>query len=107
MIGQGGLLLAGGGGNHRDGVGDAAVLAVLGDVIEEGGELVEILLFDRVEFVVVAFGALHGEAEPSGAEGANAVGDVLEAVFLVDDTALGIDDVIAGEAGGDERVEPR
>ena len=107
MIGQGGLLLAGRRGNHRDGVGDAAVLAVLGDVIEEGGELVEILLFDRVEFVIVAFGALHGETEPGGAEGANAVGDVLEAVFLIDDTALGIDDVVAGEAGGDQRVESR
>jgi hypothetical protein len=57
-------------------------------VVEKSEQLVVIALGNRIKFMVVAFRALHGEAEPRGAEGADAVGDVFDAVFFVDDAAL-------------------
>ena len=102
-----GLLFGGGGAHQRDGVADAAVFADFGDVVEEGEELVVVALRDRVELVVVAAGAFDREAEPGRADGADAVGDVFDAVLLVDDAAFGVDDVVAAEAGGDALIERR
>ena len=61
---------------HGAGVALGAVEAVLGHVVEEGVELVILLLRDRVELVVVALGAADGQAEPDGAGGVDAVDDV-------------------------------
>ena len=55
--------------------------------------------------MVVTAGTLHGQPEPCHAERAHTVGHVLDAVFLLDDAALGVDDVIAIEARRDELVD--
>jgi hypothetical protein len=77
------------------------------DVVEEGEELIEFLLADGVVFVVVAAGAAEGEAHPGGASGVDAVDDVFDAPFLVDDAAFAVDAVVAMEAGGDDLIEAR
>ena len=51
--------------------------------------------------MVVTTGARHGQAEPDGRGGFEPVGDVLDAVFLVDDAGFAGDHVIPIEAGGD------
>ena len=87
---------------HASGaVGDDAV----GDVIEEGGELIEVSLGDRVIFVIVAAGALDGECEEDGGGGVDAVGDVFGVIFGFDDATFSGEDVIAIEAGGDFLAE--
>jgi len=80
LVGEGDLL---GGGRCRDhwhGVGDAAILAELGHIVEEGEEAEVVALRDRVELVIVAAGALEGQTQPGGAERADPVGDVFDAV---------------------------
>ena len=99
-----------GGARHqqdRRRVGDVAVHHLLRRVAEEGAERVEVLLRDRVELVIVASGAAHGQAEPDGAHGLGAILGVDFGVFLVDDAAFVGGDVAALEAGGDELIERR
>ena len=87
---------------HASGaVGDDAV----GDVIEEGGKLIEVSLGDRVIFVIVAAGALDGECEKDGGCGVNAVGDVFGVVFSFNDATFCGEDVIAVKAGCDFLAE--
>ena len=105
LLGESGLVGAGRSRDHRDRVGDAAIFPALGGLVEKSEQAVVIALGNRIKFMVVAFRALHGEAKPRGAEGADAVGDVFDAVFFLDDAALGIDDVVAREAGGDALLE--
>ena len=81
------------------------VLAVFGDVVEEGVDLVEVLLGDGVVFVVVALGAGDGHTEPCDAGGGDAVDDVEVEVFLFDETALVAGHDIAVESGGDFLVD--
>ena len=69
-------------------------------VVEEREHPVVVLLRDRVVFVIVTAGAFGREAEQGGAGRADAVGDVFDAVFLVDDAAFGVDDVVAVEGRG-------
>ena len=74
------------------------------DVLEEGGETVEVAHGDRVVFVVVAAAAFEGEAEEGGAEGGDAVVDVFDAEFFFDAAAfvgLAVEPV---EGGGDALV---
>ena len=66
-----------------------------------------VALRDGIVLVIVAVRAFERESEPGHAERAHAVGNVLDAIFLVDDAALGVDDVIAPEAGGDALLERR
>ena len=82
-------------------------LAAFRHVVEEGEELVELLLRDRVVLVVVAAGAADRQAEPDGGGGLDAVDDVLDGVLLGDDAALGVAAMVAVEAGGDLLVERR
>jgi hypothetical protein len=99
------LLLAGRRRDHGKGVGYAPIFAEFGNIVEEGEEAVVIALGDGIELVVVAMSAAKREAEPRDADRIDAIGDVLDAIFLFDDAAFGIDDVIAKETGGNALVE--
>ena len=57
--------------------------------------------------MVVTTGALHGQPQPCHAERAHAVGHVFHAVFLFDNAALGVNDVVAIESRGDQLVDCR
>ena len=76
-------------------------------VVEEREHPIVVLLADRVVFVVVAAGAFHRQAEEGGARGADPVGDVFDAVFLVDDATFAVDDVVAVEGRGQALVSGR
>ena len=69
----------------------AALLVVhplLVDAVEEGEELVELVLRDRVELVIVAAAATHRQAEEHRRRGLDAIDGVLDAPFLVDRARL-------------------
>ena len=102
-----GLLFAGRGREQRHRVGDAAIFAVFEHVVKEREHPVVVLLADRVELVVVAAGAFHRQAEQGGACGADAVGDVFDAILLVDDAAFAVDDVVTVEGRGEALVGRR
>jgi hypothetical protein len=76
----------------------------MGDAVEDGGEAVVVELLDGVELVVVAAGAVDGEAEEGGGGG---VDDVVEVVgaLLAFGGEVGVSDGVVGsgdeEAGGD------
>ena len=74
--------------------------ASLVDVVEKGKKPVEVLLRDRVELVIVA--ARTGEREPEkhSAYRLNAVGHVFDDPFVRNRAGLGVDTVVAVEAGG-------
>ena len=74
------------------------------DVLEEGGETVEVARGDRVVFVVVAAAAFEGEAEEGGAVGGDAVVDVFDAEFFFDAAAFVGLAVETVEGGGDALV---
>ena len=84
---------------------DVAVHHVLRGVIEEGRELVELLLRERIKLVVVAHGAAGSEAEPHGRRRLCAVAGVEHGVFLGNHSAFVRRDVAAVEAAGDLVVE--
>ncbi len=91
---------------HRDERRTVAVVrakAGLVDAVEECEQPVKILLRDRVVFVVVAARAVQREAEEHRAHRLHAVGDVLDDPFVRYRAALGVDAVVAIEAGGDLR----
>src|ERR1041384_5445561 len=71
---------------------------------EEAAERVEVALRDRIELVVVAARAADREPEERGAEGLDAVGDVLVPPFLVDAAAFVGLPVQPEERGGGARV---
>src|SRR5262249_41237682 len=74
------------------------------DVLEEGEELIEILLADRVELVVVTAAAFEGEAEEGSPHRGHAVYDVGDAELLFDHAALLVLHVQAIEGGGEALV---
>src|SRR5436190_1290502 len=76
-------------------------------VVEECEEAVEISLAKRIVFVVVAAAASQCEAEPDGGGRFNAVGNVLDGVFLRNDAAFGVPAVVAVESGGNPLVQRR
>ena len=101
------LLLGGRRHEQGDGVGDTAVFAVFVHVVEECEHPIVVLLADRIVFVVVAAGAFHRKSQEGGARSADAVGDVFDTVFLVDDAAFAIDDVVTVEGRGEALVGRR
>lgn len=83
----------------------AAATACFGaaiEVVEEGIHLVEVLLGDGIVFVIVTDRASEGEAHEGGADGGDAVDDVLEMTFFGEGGALIDDEVETVEAGGDQ-----
>ncbi len=52
------------------------------DIVEEGGELVVLLLQERIEFVVMTAAALHGQAEKRRGERLRPVGHIFNAKLL-------------------------
>ena len=93
--------------DHGHGIPGAPGLAVLGDVIEKREQSVVVFLRDRVELVVVAAGALERQSEPSHAERSDSVCNVLDAILLFDDPALGINHMIPIESSCDALLERR
>ena len=70
-------------------------------IVEEGVEAVELLLGEGVALVIVALGALEGESEPDGPEGAGAILDLEHAEFLEVRAAFPVAERIAKKTGGD------
>ena len=85
----------------RRGVNDRTRLVV---VVQEGEELVILVLLERIVFVVVALRALDGEAEHAFAEGVHAVEHRLHAELLGVNRALHVHHGIAQVAGGDDLI---
>ena len=85
----------------------AAVQTVLRHVVEEGEELVELLVRDRIELVLVAARAAHRQAHERAGRRLDAVDDVLDLILLGDRPALEVDHVVAVEAGRDLLLEGR
>ena len=81
-------------------VAGAAVEPELRHVIEEGEELVELLVRDRVVLVRVAARAAHRQSHERARRRLHPVDDVLDLVFVGDRAAFEVDHVIAVEARG-------
>ena|SRR5436190_1570448 len=77
------------------------------DVIKESGHPVEVLLLDRIVFMVMTTSAAEGQAQKSCSGGGHAVGDVLGAKFLLDTAAFIGLTVQAVESGGQDLVASR
>ncbi len=90
----------GGFGNEAD-----AVITALVEVVEKGGQGEELALAERVILVVMTARAACGEAHPGGGRGLNAVEHILDAVFLINGAGLGIEAVVAVEAGGQDLLD--
>ena len=102
----GDLLFLIGGEDPHDG-GRVFFVAIQGwavDAVEVGVEGVELFHGDRIKFVVVAAGAVHGESHEDGAGGDDAIDDVAHVNFFGDGAAFTGGDVAAIEAGGDELI---
>ena len=82
QFGQFGFAMIGHDLDDRSLVPSAGLHSRIGGVIEVGEELVVFFLADGVVFVVVALTALHGEGEPNGGGGHDAVDDVIDAQFF-------------------------
>src|SRR5206468_12382561 len=78
-------------------------VAVTADVVEEGKEPIIVLLRKRIDLVIVAAGASHGQAQESLAGGA---GDVVEVIVKVQRLVRRFVVIYpqAVIAGGDERI---
>ncbi len=84
---------------------DVPVEGVLGGVVEEGRQLVELTLGERVKLVIVAHGAVRGEAEPHLRDGLGPIARVVDQVLLGDGPSLIGGHVAAVEARGNLLVE--
>ena len=104
FIGRGGDGLALGFAGEIDGRRDLAATAAgagFGHLVEDIVKSKVVGLLERVEFMVVATGAIEGEAEPDSRRGLDAVEDVFDARFLGDATALAVEHVVAVETARD------
>ena len=86
-------------------VGCETAHAAFGHLIKKSGELIKLFLRNRVELMIVAAGTEEAHAKPHLGGSGHAVDDVLGAVFLVDNTALNGDGVVAIETGGDALLQ--
>ena len=91
--------------DHRGRVAELDRPPVLGDVVEEGEESVEIFVRDRVELVAVAPGAGEGQAQPDRCRRIDAIDDVLDRVLLGDDAPFAVAAMVAIEPGRNLLVE--
>ena len=73
--------------------------------MEEGVEPVEILLRQRIVFVIVAARAVHGQPQPDGRGGLDAVGAIFGEKFLRNNAAFLVDHVVAVKSRGDFLVK--
>src|SRR5258707_3417230 len=69
--------------------------------MEEGKELVMLLLRDRIELVIVALGATNRQSQPNGCSCIDAVEDISGLVFLRNGATLEVDRVVAMEPAGE------
>ena len=74
------------------------------NVVEVGEESIVILLGDGVEFVIVAAGATHRQAQPNRGGRLNPIGHILHPKFFVNDAAFGVGPVIPVEGRSNELV---
>src|SRR5207245_794105 len=81
--------------------------AALGDVMEKREETVEILLGQRIIFVIVTPRAAQRQPQPDGGGGFDAVGAIFNEEFFGNDPALLIDHVVAVKAGRDLLIKRR
>ena len=77
----------------------------LGDVVEESEELVEILLLNRIVFVIMASRAGQRQPEKHRPHGLHPVGHVLNNPFVRNGAALGVDAMVAVKARGHLGIE--
>ena len=75
--------------------------------VEERVELVELALRDRVELVIVTFGAADRQRQPHGADGDRAIHRLPHAKLLQIGAALAIAERVAQKAGGDSLLDRR
>ncbi len=73
-------------------------------VVEEGEHLVILGLRQRIELVIVALGALNGQAEDALADGVHAVEHRFHAELLRIDAALLVNHRVAQKAGGHDLI---
>ena len=66
-----------------------------------------IALRDGIELMVVTVSAFERQSQPGHSQRAYTVRYVLDAILLVDDSALGVNHVVASETGGDAVIEGR
>ena len=71
-----------------------------GHVVEEGEELIELALRDRVVLMIMAAATVEGQAQPSHSRGFHAINDGLDAPFFGDQSSFSIESMITIEAGG-------
>src|SRR5205809_3603103 len=100
-----GLLLGRRSFDHRRGVAVLDRLPLLRTVVEESEELTELLVSDRVVFVVVTASATDRQPEPNGRGRVDAIDDVLDGILFRDDPAFRVAPVVAIESGGDRLSE--
>src|SRR6266545_4105000 len=86
---------------HRRRVPPAAVKAILRHIVEEGVELIILLLRDGIVLMVVTLSAGGRQAEPDSACGIDAIDNVVVVILRRNGAALEVDHVIAIEAAGD------
>ena len=97
----GGVGKVGGRNRHR---GFDAVIAAISAVVENGVQLVVLVVRDGVVLVRVALGAGQGQSKPGRANGGDAILDGLDAVLLGIATAFVIDLGVSIETSGDELI---
>ena len=85
-------------GEHGRRIAMFAIHSLFRHIVEVGEEPIEVGLRKRIVLMVVATGAGQRLAEHHRAEGRDTVHDILDAVFLVEDSVLPDDHVVAHEA---------
>ena len=83
----------------------AAACPVSGTRLKASSKAVIIAHGDRVVLVVVALGAGHGEAEPGGRGGVDAIEQVHAALLLGNGAAFAVEQMIAIETAGDLLID--
>ena len=81
--------------------------STLGNIMEDGKEPVIFLHTERVVFVIVASGTLHGDPHPGRTGGFHPIRDILSGDFLWNGSSLGIIAVVAIEPSGNDLIHFR
>ena len=80
---------------------------LVGHVVEKGCKLIVVSLTDRIVFMIVTSSALHGHREKDGRRGVNAIGNVLNVILFLNDSAFRRQHMIATEARGNSLTDGR